>query len=61
MLLDNNKTFKFTTFVAAQKEKRLNKTSKPKMDWKLSDFLVNPEMVIGIPKCISYKNKKECN
>ncbi len=57
---DNNKTFKFTTFVAAQKDKEL-KNRKPKMEWKLSDFLVNPETVIGIPKCITYKNKKECN
>jgi homospermidine synthase len=57
---DNNRTFKFTTFVAAQKDKEL-KNRKPKMEWKLSDFLVNPETVIGIPKCITYKNKKECN
>lgn len=57
---DINKPYKFTTFVAAQKEKQLGKIV-PHMEWKLSDFLVNPESVIGIPKCISYNKKKECN
>ncbi len=61
----NNRTCKFTTFVAAQKEnQQKNKKIKkiiPKMEWKLSDFLINPEAVIGIPKCITVHNKKECN
>jgi hypothetical protein len=57
---DINKPYQFTTFIASQKDKKLGKHI-PKLEWKLSDFLVNPESVIGIPKCITYKNKKECN
>uniref|UniRef100_A0A6C0HV74 Saccharopine dehydrogenase NADP binding domain-containing protein n=1 Tax=viral metagenome TaxID=1070528 RepID=A0A6C0HV74_9ZZZZ len=57
---DINKPYQFTTFIAAQKEKKIKKVI-PKMEWKLSDFLVNPESVIGISKCVNYKQKKECN
>jgi homospermidine synthase len=57
---DINKPYKFTTFVNAQKDKKIGKYI-PNMKWKLSDFLVNPESVIGISKCVNYNNKKECN
>jgi homospermidine synthase len=57
---DINKPYQFTTFVSSQKDKTLGKVI-PHMEWKLSDFLVNPEAVIGISKCVNYKHKKECN
>jgi homospermidine synthase len=57
---DINKPYQFTTFIASQKDAKLAHKV-PKLEWKLSDFLVNPESVIGISKCITYKNKKECN
>ena len=57
---DINKPYKFTTFVSSQKDKKLGKYI-PKLEWRLSDFLINPESVIGISKCVTYKNKKECN
>jgi homospermidine synthase len=53
---DVNKTTQFTTFVQSQSDKKRIKSS-----WRLSDFLVNPDAVIGIKKCITYKKKTECN